>query len=89
MMADLFGIGGTPVDPTLEGFSKNGVERLFHAEVKHRVGDAEDNCFNQFVDGSLLLQSFKNKRGVCHAENESLQIAFGAEDIDWPANVKH
>lgn len=46
MMADLFGIGGTPVDPTLEGFSKNGVERLFHAEVKHRVGDAEDNCFN-------------------------------------------
>lgn len=46
MMTDLFCIGRTAIDPALEGFSQNRVERFLHAKVKYRVSDAEDNCFD-------------------------------------------
>ena len=46
MMADLFRIGRTAIDPALKGFSKNRVEGLFHAKVKYRVGNTKKNCFD-------------------------------------------
>jgi hypothetical protein len=56
MVADLFGVGRAPVDPTLEGLPENGIEGLLHAQVKQRVGYTENSCPYQSAQHVLLLE---------------------------------
>lgn len=89
MMADLFPVGRTAVDPALESFAQNGIEGFLHAEVHDWVGEAETDGPDELVYRRLFFDSLQQQGPVYHAVNESLQIALGGEDVNRQADAQN
>ncbi len=55
VMAYLLSVCGTAVDPALEGFTDDGVERFLHAYIQHRVGYSKAYSFYQLLHWALVF----------------------------------
>jgi hypothetical protein len=88
VVGDLFCVGGTAVDPTLEGLSELRVEGLLHVEIEDGVGDAKGYRAQESVQFICLLESFEQDGGIGHAADEALEVALSAEDVDGQTDVE-